>query len=386
MSTPLPAGPAFSGASLTQVLPSVANALGLAGFRNELDLPDTRNAVIVMVDGLGAGQLMENRAHAPMLARAIRDGGLRTLQTVAPSTTAAALASFATGLPPALTGMVGYDVLDPDQDKVVNMLGGWDANVDPLSWQTHPTIFEKVQPEIQVSTVSLPHFERSALTRAALRGGDFIGSKSVSARVTHVKTILENRRARHLVYLYWNELDKAGHRYGVRSPEWLRELEELDFNMSRLARSLGDNTSILMTADHGMVDIPAENRLDVSHMDALFRGVRHTGGEPRFLHLYLQPELGTDYAEHLASEWRNEFGDRAWVATQAEAVELGWFGPAGQRPSERVASRIGDVLVAARENIALYDLNRVSLASMEMVGQHGSLTDAELGIPLLRVN
>lgn len=386
MSAPLPTGPAYSGASLTQVLPSVASALGVAGFNNELDLPQARNAVIVMVDGLGAGQLMDNRAHAPMLARAIREGGLRALQTVAPSTTAAALASFATGLPPAATGMVGYDVLDPDQDKIVNMLGGWDENVDPLSWQPHPTIFEQVQPEIQVSTVSLPHFEHSALTRAALRGGGFVGAKSVSARVTHVKTILENRRAPHLVYLYWNELDKAGHRYGVRSPEWLRELEELDFNMSRLARALGDNTSILLTADHGMVDIPAQNRLDVSHMSALFRGVRHTGGEPRFLHLYLHPELGAGYAEDLAGAWRNEFGERAWVATRAEAIHHGWFGPADLPVEERVQARIGDVLVAARENIALYDLNRVSLASMEMVGQHGSLTDAELGVPLLQVN
>ncbi len=61
------------------------------------------------------------------------------LDSAFPSTTAASLASLGTGLAPGQHGMVGYDVLDPDQDKVVNMLGNWDAGVDPPDWQPFPT-------------------------------------------------------------------------------------------------------------------------------------------------------------------------------------------------------------------------------------------------------
>jgi len=45
--------------------------------------------------------------------------------------------------------------------------------------------------------------------------------------------------------------------------------------------------------------------------------------------------------------------------------------------------RIGDILVCARDNIALYDMRHYKEQSLKMVGQHGSLTDAERRIPLL---
>ncbi len=70
--------------------------------------------------------------------------------------------------------MVGYDVLDPDQDRVVNMLGGWDAGVDPQQWQPFPTVFERAAEHVDVTTVSLPQFSDSAMTRAALRGGRYV--------------------------------------------------------------------------------------------------------------------------------------------------------------------------------------------------------------------
>ena len=61
--------------------------------------------------------------------------------------------------------MVGYDVLDPDQDRVVNMLGNWDAGVDPRTWQPFPTVFERAADHVDVTTVSLPQFSDSAMTR-----------------------------------------------------------------------------------------------------------------------------------------------------------------------------------------------------------------------------
>lgn len=116
--------------------------------------------------------------------------------------------------------MLGYDVVDPERRRVVNQLGGWPADLSPDGWQTLPTIFEATRDHgIHVASVSLPLFEKSALTRASLRGPKFFAARQTSARARATHEIFaKNRNA--LVYTYFNELDKAGHKFGVDSSQW----------------------------------------------------------------------------------------------------------------------------------------------------------------------
>jgi hypothetical protein len=181
------------------------------------------------------------------------------------------------------------------------------------------------------------------------------------------------------MYFYVNDLDKAGHRYGVDSPEWVRVLEDLDAALKLLARRVPPDTLLLLTADHGMVDVPPSQRIDYSERPELVEGVAATGGEPRMLHLYLDPALTGGERDALALRWHEAYGARAWVLTRDEAVAAGYFGAV----ADPVLPRIGDLLVLAREGIALIDGRRAQPSAFEMVGQHGSLTRAEREIPLL---
>jgi hypothetical protein len=373
---PLPAPPAYGVSTVAEVMTSAAAALGVDGFTNALSLPSNRRVVVVMVDGLGMALLRKFAAHAPFLREGLDSA--RTLSSAFPSTTAASLASLGTGLSPGEHGMVGYDVLDPDQDRVVNMLGRWDAHVDPLAWQPHPTVFERAAAHLPVVTVSQPRFADSPMTRAALRGGLFVGANTIQARVDAAAVQLAGAPSM-LMYFYVNDLDKAGHRYGVDSAEWIRTLEDLDAALKLLARRVPPDTLLLLTADHGMVDIGFSQRIDYSARPELVEGVAHTGGEPRMLHLYLEPHLTPADRAALALRWHEAFGNRAWILTRDEAVAHGYFGSV----REAVLPRIGDLIVLAREGIALIDGRRVQRAAFEMVGQHGSLTRAERDIPLL---
>ena len=58
------------------------------------------------------------------------------------------------------------------------------------------------------------------------------------------------------LYLYWGEIDAAGHRYGVGSDEWLQQLEELNSALKRLAERAPAWAALFVTADHGMVNVP----------------------------------------------------------------------------------------------------------------------------------
>lgn len=373
---PLPAAPAYGRSTIAEVFTSSAAALGLHGFSNPLELPAAQRICVVLVDGLGASLLRQRSGHAPFLRQFLDSS--RKLGSVFPSTTAAALASLGTGLAPGQHGLVGYDVLDPEQGRVVNMLGGWDAAVQPEGWQPHRTVFERVATEVPVTSVGLARFDGSGLTRAALRGGTYVAGSTPEARVQAAcKALAADDQA--LVYLYLNELDKTGHRSGCASPDWGDRLEDLDRSMRSLAAKLPPHTLLLLTADHGMVDVAPAQHVDFPADPALIDGVAHTGGEPRMLHLYTEPDLSASGRDRLVDSWRKAHGARAWVLTRAEAITAGLFGTV----SPEVEPRIGDILVAAREPVAFYDTRRVPASALEVIGQHGSVTRAEREVPLL---
>ena len=108
-------------------------------------------------------------------------------------------------------------------------------------------------------------------------------------------------------------------------------------------------------------------------------GIRHVAGEPRFLHLGLEPGAAADA---VADTWQERFGGSSWVATREAAIAAGWFG--GEVAPE-VVDRIGDVLVAPRKRVAFYDDRLGDDPGRGMVGQHGSLTAEERAVPIIRL-
>lgn len=391
---PLPEPPDDQ-AHLQHVLTSAAASLGLRGFTNRLGLPEAEISVVILVDGLGDRQLASYTGHARFLAAAWRSQGTsRVLDSGAPTTTAASLASLGTGLPPGQHGLVGYDVLSPELGRVVNMLGKWDQQVDPHQWQPRRTVFEAAEAAgAAVLTCSRSKFRGSPLTQAVLRGGQFTGADTIEQRFAAAAEWIGAQRPRPgklqrgrpapaLVYLYVDELDKIGHRAGAGSDTWLRRLETLDDAAQRLCRHLtesyGHLARVVLTADHGMINLTEDQRVDISGRSELLEAVAHVGGEPRFLHLYTEKP---EQAEEVVERWHQAYGHQAWILTREEAIAQSWFGAV----DPRVLPRIGDVLVAAHADIAFFHTARTGADTLKMVGQHGSLTDAERRIPLLQL-
>ena len=355
--------------SLADVLPNCLEALGSR--RGALGLAPVTHAIVVLADGLGVAALEARSGHARTLAA--RLGLDKPISAGFPTTTASALATLTTGASPGRHGLVGYSVLDPAHDRVVNQLTGWGDELDPAIWQRMPTLFERAASDGLASVAIGPgRYRDSGFSAAVLRGAEYRAGASIAERVDRAREVLGGM-PRALVYLYVPELDSAAHAHGADSPKWTAALEELDAQIARLSAALGPQQGMLVTADHGVIDVPHEAQVIVD--PELLSGVRHIAGEPRCLQLHLEP--GTD-ADTVAERWRAREGSRAWIATRAESIEAGWFGEV----DPAVLPRIGDVLVAARKRVAYYvDADDRGRA---MIGQHGSLSPDETVIPLLR--
>ena len=367
--------PAYDASGLAGVLPAVARSLGVPLERESalIELPESRRAVVVLVDGLGYDLLRQRSGHAPFL-RGLLPAAYR-LSAGFPSTTATSMATFGTGLPPGAHGLVGYEVLVPGEDRLLNELS-WEGGPDPRRWQPEPTVFELAQAAgVCVTRVGPGFFDGSGLTNAAVRGGSFRAASSLDARVD-ASLAAVRASARSLVYLYWGELDKTGHVFGCQSWEWGDELESIDRALSRLVASVPSDTAVYITADHGMVDAPHALRIDLGYDAELAAGIRHVGGEPRSLQLYCEPGAVGD----VLATWRSRLSERAWICTREEAEAEGLFG----RVSEQVRPRIGDIVVVMRDNFAIVDSRTARPQLLALLGLHGSLTPEEVAVPLLR--
>jgi Type I phosphodiesterase / nucleotide pyrophosphatase len=366
----------FSALRLADVLPSCLAAL--TGRENRLGLPAVARAVVVLADGLGADTIRQRAGHARFLAARMHKSNV--IDGVFPTTTAAGIATLTTGVPPGQHGLVGYRVFDAAGDRILNQLSGWDAGMDPATWQRMRTVFEQAMDAgVPSFAIGQKRYTRSGFTQAVLRGAGYVAAETVADRFQAARRILDEHPCA-LVYLYVSELDVAAHAKGWESAAWLAGLESLDSELGRFAAGLRRDEGLLVTADHGVIDVPADKHILFDTVPELVAGVRHIGGDPRCVQLYLEPGQSTVTAESLAAAWRVSEGERAWVMTRDEAIDGGWFGLV----APEVGARIGDVIVAARKRVAYYDSREANQSARSMIGQHGALTDEELRVPLIR--
>jgi hypothetical protein len=364
--------PAYGHRGLGEVVPAIGHALGsdVLPAPTGLVLPEAPAYVLFLIDGLGS-RLLTRYAHAaPYLSSLAVDSEPGTAGV--PSTTATSLTSLGTGLTPGTHGLVGFTSRIPGTDRLLNALY-WDKSVDPVVWQPHPTAFGRLTDAgVRVDVVNKREFDRSGLTIAAQRGAGYIGADRIGERIAGAVAGSQHRPS--LTYLYDGDLDWTGHRYGVDSPQWLQQLAAIDAEAQQLREALPDEVRLVVVADHGMVDATSAGRMDVDEHGELRDGLVLLGGEARFRHLY----VADGAASSVAGAWTELLGDRAEVLLREEAVDRGWFGAV----TEQVLPRLGDVVVAARGDLAMFSSKDFGY-EMSLVGLHGSLTPEEMLIPIL---
>ncbi|WP_336029727.1 alkaline phosphatase family protein [Geodermatophilus sp. FMUSA9-8] len=381
--TVLPDGlvrPAYGDRTLADVLPGVATALGVAVDRAGLPpdplglttaLGGARRVAVLLVDGLGA-QLLRDHAHlAPTLAALTGPAG--DLDAPCPSTTPVSLTTLGTGVPPGGHGVLGFVTAVPGEDRLLNHVA-WTDDPDPRDWQPRPTVFEQAAAAgLPVTAVAPYAYNGSGLSTAAYRGATYSGTVSAGDLSAVLLQSLALAPAG-LVYGYTPELDLTGHVRGVDSDSWRMQLALVDRVVEQVVDGLPDDAALLVTADHGMLDVPVHTRVDVDDEPALLDGVALLAGEPRARYVHAVPGAAADVLD----AWRGVLGDRAWVAGRGEAVASGVFGDV----DAALAGRIGDVVALARGPWAI-TASGAEPGPSRLAAYHGSLTPAEVAIPLL---
>ncbi|WP_296137662.1 alkaline phosphatase family protein [uncultured Tessaracoccus sp.] len=359
--------PDHHGDALCNLLPSVAARLDDTD--PVIDVPRASKYVVLLVDGLGWDVL---HAHADYADRLLTLDA-RPLTCSVPSTTACSLTTLGTGRTPGRHGIVGYTFREPRSGEILNALT-WEHGPDDVgAFRQEPTVFQRLAArDVRSAAVTLARFDGTALTQCAFDGTALCPRPEDEGDVEGTVAAVAEALVDHdVVYCYQRLLDHAGHTSGVGSWQWLAQLEAADELAAGIAALADADTCVLVTGDHGMVNVPPEHRLVAE--DPALAGFDAIGGEGRFRQLY------TDDPRTLAWRWRTVLGERAEVWLRDEAIEAGWYGDV---VTDRTRARIGDVLVAMREDWAVMSLT--FQGEYTLVGMHGSLTHAEMVVPLLQ--
>ena len=370
---PTPLLPDYRGACIANLVPTLITGDDPPG-ADPGWLPQTaRHAdqvVLLVLDGLGWEQLRARADLAPALSAA--DGIDRPITSVAPTTTACALTSITTGRPPSDHGLLGYRLALDDQ--ILNVLrwtlGSGRARdvrreVPARRLQPFPSFAGSAHP---VPVVSKQEFGGTGFTAAHLGNSPLHGYSVLSSLPVEVERLL--RRGEPLVYAYYDGMDKVAHANGL-GELYDAELVAVDRLVADVADLLPEGAALVVTADHGEIDVGPRLELFGSDIMAM---VHFLSGEGRFRWVHARPGAAADLEQALSGR----YDDTTWVMTRDHVVEAGLFG--GALPEEFL-HRLGDVALLPHAPIAFVD--PADTGESRLQSRHGSLTSEELLVPLV---
>lgn len=378
--------PDYRGGGFVNLIASLAAACGTEPRHATLallppaELSGAHNIVFWIVDGLGDNYLGAHRP-AGHFARHRRGA----ISAVFPSTTATAITTSFTGATPAEHGLTG-----------------WFTYFSAAGCVAAPLPFRSRGDDLPLATRGVSHehlFTAPPLLDALPRRAIVVSARSIvnsdynlhhsgaaercayddlDGLVTQVAAAVRSGPQRKFIYAYWPEFDTQSHRHGVASDAARIEFERVDNAFAALLEQLaGTETAVVVTADHGFMDSPADELLMLEDGPGLAPLLKlPLCGERRVAFCHVQDGRVAEFSAR-ARDW---LGSRGEVRASSDLLDEGWFGPGRAHPL--LAERIGDVVLVMNERYTVKDWTPGESRHLH-IGNHGGATDDELLIPLM---
>jgi len=322
--------------------------------------------LFVLVDGLGLS-LRDRFPRGGFLDTSFA----RPLNSVFPSTTAAALTSLATGAWPAEHGISGWFTYFPEHRRVIAPLlfrergtgvSGREIGLGMSDLVAEvPILGSFFRTVVSVLPKEISTGEYATWSRG---GTPIVPYRSLAHADRILKRLYRRVAGPTYTYLYLLTVDKQSHARGTSSSEVSEEVARVDDLLARIRGSIPQSVRMIVTADHGLVDVPRERHYEL-HDD-----------HPLARHL-LEPR--TDERSFFEAFARHPASESFSLVRTSELARRGLYGPVPL--SEAAALHLGDY-VGIATHPAILEYVPDGREPVRHIGVHGGLRPGEIRVPL----
>jgi len=333
------------------------------------------NVVLLVVDGLGYEWLKKN-GKGSFLKKNLK----ARMTSVFPSTTVAALTALQTGLAPQQHGLTGWFMYLKEIGAVSTILRFMPrytkneemklgkAGIAQKDIFGFDSVFDKF--DARVSEIS---------NYGRIGGGKtkMIPYSTMNDMIKKILSSIKSEKKRNFVYAYWPGFDLICHEHGVGSREARKEFAMLDKGIEKLAKSLDGNTTLIVTADHGLIDIPENRRIFLSDHPKLAECLTlPLCGEVRAAYCYVKPSKTKQFERYI----RTRFAKQCTLFKSEKLIAKGYYGLFEQNP--KLADRVGDYVLIMKDNWTIKDFI-LGEGLHKLVAYHGGISKDEMFVPLI---
>ncbi len=398
--------PDYPGYCLSNVPSTVMSVLGVEPSRptlpkdalGDVDTSDIDNVILLLCDGLGYNQ-WRRQGDRGFFGALSKKGNVRPITTVFPSTTAAALTTVSTGLTPQEHGLPEWYVyMDEIGEIIVSLpftrVGDWGrdtlkGDLSPKALFDGATIFQTLsEAGVNCTSLSSRSLAFTVYSTLARSGSDTLPYGAASDLTVSLRRLVERSRGRNFYYAYWSYVDTIEHVYGPDTDEAEVEASMISHAfqegfLSKLDKEAARRTLMLVTADHGQLQIDPEQTTYMNRWTKLTRNLAKspTGdvippwGSARDAYLRVDDDKLEETRRYLEQRLRGT----ATVITTAEGIQQGLFGV--NKPSRKFRRRTGNLMILPHgAKTVWYQYEKGDPLTMK--GHHGGLSADEMTIPL----
>ncbi|MEY4530222.1 MAG: hypothetical protein RLZZ156_943 [Deinococcota bacterium] len=379
--------PDYAGGSIVNLTSSLARHFGVITsapvLRQPLALEGVETIVLFIADGLGQWQLEKHIADGdmPNVKALLEDSTNRSLTSVFPSTTMAAITGMHMAATPAQTGWLGYTLWLEEVNAVTEMIGQVDLVKqtkleEPDFLKTFQSIYAKLERQgISAFSVAPSEYRFTWLNEWYWARAMQYGYLSANTCASIAMPALQSTDQK-MVVVYWADYDTVCHKHGPSSQEASDEINALDNAVARLLKRIPKNgkTAFVLTADHGQTDLLEKKTVYLEQQRDLMPLLLSAPAGDRVCRTFrVKPGMLEEVRDML------EVTSHTVLAT--EAWEAGLFG--GLPAQDTFYQRVGDLIAMPRDGAQLCYTFPGRHPSRPHKGSHGALSKEEMLVPLI---
>ena len=297
-----------------------------------------------------------------------------------PSTTTAALTTYYSGKPPYETGWIAWSQYFKEYGRAIDMLSHKESYLKEDISKAKINVFQSVVNYI-------PIFEKIENASKNVKAYEIVPTYSDkrskrSIRADNVEEMIENIErlcelsGEKFIFAYSDNPDGLLHKYGTKSEEAKHFVIETENKIKTMCQNLGEDTIVIISADHGHKDIEKSYTL-LDYPEILECLYMPISLESRVIGFWVKENRKEEFEKRFNEKFKDEF----WLMTTDEFLNKNFLGLGEKHP--KIEEFLGNYIALSISGSMIKIETFLADGKPVKKSTHCGLTKEEMEVPVI---